>query len=129
MPQVRIGWRPGTAGTAGAAAAVSTLMESLYGVWNGDTTTNELGTQIYGAWNGDNSANDSVGTNHGSLMNGCTFSIGKIGQAFTFDGINDYVSLPNNSLNFTGDFSIGLWVYFNTEQSKLTMGSTIHFFQ
>ena len=55
--------------------------------------------------------NDSYGTNHGTLMNGTTFTTGKIGSAFTFDGINDYISLPTNTLRFTGDFSVSLWVY------------------
>ena len=47
-------------------------------------------------------------------MNGCTFGDGKIGKAFIFDGVNDYVSLPNNSLNLTGDFSVSAWVYVPT---------------
>jgi hypothetical protein len=46
-------------------------------------------------------------------MNGCSLTTGKVGQAFTFDEINDYVSLPNNSLNFIGDFSVSFWVYTN----------------
>jgi hypothetical protein len=43
-------------------------------------------------------------------MNGCTFAAGKIGKAFTFDGINDYVALPDNSLNLTGAFSYSFWI-------------------
>jgi hypothetical protein len=43
-------------------------------------------------------------------MNGWTFTDGKIGKAFTFDGVNDYVSLPDNSLNFTSDFSVSTWI-------------------
>jgi hypothetical protein len=56
------------------------------------------------------SPNDAVSTNHGTLMNGCTFAAGKIGKAFTFDGINDYVALPDNSLNLTGAFSYSFWI-------------------
>jgi hypothetical protein len=57
------------------------------------------------------SPNDAYGTNHGTLMNGCTFTTGKIGKAFTFDGVNDYVSLPNTSgeFNFNGDFTVSTW--------------------
>jgi len=44
-------------------------------------------------------------------MNGCSLTTGKIGQAFTFDGVNDYVALPDNSLNFTGNFSVSAWIY------------------
>jgi hypothetical protein len=64
------------------------------------------------------SASDSFGTNHGTLTNGCTFTTGKIGQAFSFDGINDMVTLTNNSLNINGDFSASAWV-------KYTIGSGI----
>ena len=57
------------------------------------------------------SPKDIVGTNDGTLMNGCTFTTGKVSQAFTFDGVNDYISLPTNSMNFAGDYSISAWVY------------------
>jgi hypothetical protein len=73
-----------------------------------------LWTNVYAVWNADNTANDSIGTKHGTLMNGCTFTTGKIGQAFRFDGINDYISLPANSLRFTGDFSVSLWLFIPT---------------
>ena len=105
--QVRIGVRsPGVA----AIVTTSTLLTSLYSVWNGDTTTSTLDSSIYGAWNGENNANDSVGTNHGTLMNGCTFTTGKLGNAFTFDGVNDYIEFPSNTMNLTGDFTISFWV-------------------
>jgi len=83
----RVGWRP---------ADTSTLWDDIYAVWNAD-----------------GNANDSYGTNNGTLMNGATFTTGKIGQAFTFDGINDFIQLPNNSLNFTDSFSIGFWMNLN----------------
>jgi hypothetical protein len=59
------------------------------------------------------SPNDAVSTNHGTLMNGATFTTGKIGQAFTFDGVNDYVALPNNIMKFsnTDNWSISFWIY------------------
>jgi len=135
MPQTRVGWRPGTAGTAGAAAAVSTLMQSLYGAWNGDASTNELGTQIYGAWNsevannsaiknvwnGNGNAIDSKSGANGTIVtpnattgyttSSMTYSAGKLGTgSFTFNGGN-FVSLPNNTFRFTGDFSVGCWFY------------------
>ena len=107
MSQQRVGWRPYTSPSANT---VSTLLTSLYGAWNGDTTGTSLDASIFGAWNAVPSPNDAVGTNHGTLMNGASFTTGKIGQAFTFDGVNDYVALPNNSLNFTGNFSFSLWM-------------------
>ena len=63
---------------------------------------------------------DNFGTNHGTLTNGCTFTTGKIGSAFAFDGVNDYVALPNNSLNSTigTDFSVSLWVNFTSTANQ-----------
>ena len=92
-------------------SGTASLETSLYGVWNGESTTNTLDTSLYALYKAEGNANDSVGTNHGTLLNGATFSTGKIGtKSFYFDGVNDYISLPNNSLNFTGDFSISVWV-------------------
>ena len=126
--QVRIGVRSGLVNTPVVQPAFSaSLLQSIYGIWNGDTTTNELGTSLFGAWNGeysgssldasifavynaDGNANDSKGTNHGTLVNGATFSTGKIGQSFQFNGTNNYLKLPNNSLNFTDDFSVSFWM-------------------
>ena len=123
--QGRVGWRSGVS-AAPAPVTVSTLLTSLYSVWNGDTTTSTLDSSIYGAWNGENNANDSVSTNHGTLMNGCTFTTGKVGQAFSFDGVNDYVALPNNSLNLTGDFTIAFWFY-HTASGAQTLISNLYY--
>lgn len=41
---------------------------------------------------GDGDARDSAGTNNGTLQNGATFAVGKVGQTFSFDGVDDYVS-------------------------------------
>jgi hypothetical protein len=69
-----------------------------------------LKTSLYAAYNGESNTNDSFGTNNGTAQGGLTYGTGKIGNAFQFNGTNAYVSLPNNSLNFTGDFSYSLWV-------------------
>ncbi len=67
-----------------------------------------------GWWSGDGNANDIVGNNHGTLQNGTTFFAGKVGQAFSFDGTDDFVEVPDHpSWAFgTGDFTIDLWVNF-----------------
>ncbi|MBC7869070.1 prepilin-type N-terminal cleavage/methylation domain-containing protein [Candidatus Saccharibacteria bacterium] len=50
--------------------------------------------------------------NNGALANGVAYS-GANGGTFSFDGIDDYISVPdNNSLHFgTGDFSVSFWCY------------------
>ncbi|HYJ84979.1 MAG TPA: putative Ig domain-containing protein [Pyrinomonadaceae bacterium] len=61
---------------------------------------------------GEGNANDIQGGNHGTLQNGTTFAPGKVGQAFSLDGSNDYVQLSNSAFNpfpatgFTYDFWI-----------------------
>ena len=144
----RIGWRS-------YVSPLSSLLTSIYGVWNAETTSTTLATSVYSAWNGegilsgtqlsasmsnawqggassfsatnyaaitasmsnlwkgDNNFNDSIGGLTGSSPNSGatpTFVTGKFGQAFSFDGVNDYVTLPTGSLKFTGDFSISMWV-------------------
>jgi len=47
-------------------------------------------------WPGENNANDVHSNNHGTPQNGATFSIGKVGQAFSFDGVDDYVEVPDS---------------------------------
>lgn len=57
-------------------------------------------------WPGDGNADDIIGGNHGTL-NGATFAAGMVGQAFSFDGVDDYVDLPEMILS--GPFTIEMW--------------------
>ena len=58
-------------------------------------------------WKAENDATDSIDSNNGTLMNGTTFAPGKVGQAFSFDGVNDDVEVPHNTnLDPTGSFSV-----------------------
>ena len=86
-------------------------------MWNRVVSLDEV-AQLYNSGTGTqypfvgtfSSAGNQLGMDNGTLMNGCSLTTGKIGQAFTFDGVNDYVQLPDNSLNFTGDFSVSAWI-------------------
>ena len=49
---------------------------------------------IVGWWPADGNATDIADSNPGILMNGTTFAPGKVGQAFSFDGQDDYVLVP-----------------------------------
>jgi hypothetical protein len=85
----------------------------LTAVYSADTTgSSSLKTSLVASYNGESNTNDSFGTNNGTSQGGLTYVAGKIGNAFQFNGSNSYVSLPNDSLNFTGDFSVNAW--FNT---------------
>jgi hypothetical protein len=64
-------------------------------------------------WKGENNVNDSVGSNHGTV-NGATFDTGMVGQAFKFDGVDDYVDAGTSDVfnfnNGIGDFTIDSWI-------------------
>lgn len=67
----RVGWR--------------TFVSPLPTIWNNLT-------HYYSA---DNTAIDSKGSIHGTLVNGATYSTGKINAGFGLDGVNDYVNVGN----------------------------------
>ena len=110
MTQTKIGWRPYVATTT---PTESSLWTSVYSVYNADTTaSSSLKTSLFAAYNGESNTNDSFGTNNGTAVGGLTYTAGKIGNAFNFNGTTSYVSLPNSSgqFNFTGDFSVSAWI-------------------
>src|SRR5207244_1774020 len=70
-------------------------------------------------WRAESNANDYVDSNNGTLQNGATFAPGEVGQAFSFDGVDDFVSVPDNSnLNPTGPFSVDAWIRADPQQSS-----------
>ena len=55
-------------------------------------------------------ANDSVTSTSGTLVNGATYAPGKVGQAFSLNGVNQYVSVPQTgSQQLTNDFTVEAW--------------------
>ena len=61
-------------------------------------------------WRAESNAFDFVGTNHGTLKYGATFAPGKVGQAFSLDGVDDYVEVPNGpALNPTNAITVEAW--------------------
>ncbi len=112
LGQGRVGWR-----SPGGGVTPSTLWNSIYGVWNADGTNN---ISVKNAWNANGDAVDSKSGVNGTIAtpsgtswvpSTMTYGSGKLGSgAFTFNGSN-FISLPNNSLNLAGDFTMSLWVY------------------
>ena len=65
-------------------------------------------------WPGDDNANDIKGSNNGTLQNGATFAAGKVGQAFSLDGMNDFINFGSPQVLddvFDGvhDFTVSSW--------------------
>ena len=62
-------------------------------------------------WKADGNASDSSDGNDGILRNGVTFTEGEIGQAFNFDGVDDFVEVPSKAnLYPTGSFTLCAWI-------------------
>lgn len=55
-------------------------------------------SNLVGGWRFEGNANDWSGNgNSGTVINGAILTTGKFGQAYNFDGVNDYVLINNSS--------------------------------
>jgi len=78
-------------------------------------TSADISTGLVGHWTFDEgsgtTAGDSSGNgNTGTLTNGPTWTAGQIGQALSFDGVDDYVETGSSSVIPTDDFTYSVWV-------------------
>jgi hypothetical protein len=77
--------------------------------------TSTLNESLYAVYKAESNANDSFSTYNGTAQGGLTYTTGKSGNAFNFNGTNAYVNLGNDIFNsFTGDFSVSCWVNLNS---------------
>ncbi len=68
---------------------------------------------LIGWWPGDGNANNLLGTNHGILQGGALASAGgMVGNAFSFDGTNSYVQIPNSTVLQPTNLTVECWVRF-----------------
>ena len=63
-------------------------------------------------WTGDGTATDIQGTNDGTLAGGASFVEGRVGSAFSFDGIGGRVMIPDSqALRFgTTNLTVDAWI-------------------
>lgn len=62
-------------------------------------------------WDGEGSGEDIIDVmNSATLKNGATFSSGKVGQAFSFDGIDDYAEVAPTPDLWVDSITIDAWV-------------------
>ena len=79
-------------------------------------------------WTADGTAVDLTGLNNATLYNGATYAAGEVGQAFSFDGVNDRAEVADSpSLALTGSLSIEGWIKVNGFPSPSTSLATILF--
>lgn len=64
---------------------------------------------IVSRWSAEGNANDSVGVNNGVLQGGVTYTAGKVGQGFSFDG-NSSVEVANSPTLETSAITTAAWV-------------------
>jgi len=98
--------------TRNACARASTLLALLIPVsFAAANTCVEPPSGLVSWWPGDGHADDIAGGNHGTRRNGATFANGMVEQAFRFDGVDDFVSVPHSaSQNIREALTIDAWV-------------------
>ena len=68
-------------------------------------------TGIVSWWPGDGNADDIIDGNHGTLTGGAKFAPGLVGEAFSLDGVDDYVDVGTSTTLAPGLFTIELWMH------------------
>ncbi len=116
----------GSTGTLVAWVRIPTLSsttDTVIYMWYGDsgvTTSQENKTGVWdsnfkGVWHLPNgttlNVNDSTSNGNNGTNNGATATTGKIDGGASFNGTNNYISVPNSSsLQPSGDFTITAWI-------------------
>jgi hypothetical protein len=99
--------------TTGAAMVLASFGSSPHGIAVVPAAVTACIVSLSGVvseWSGEGNANDTVGTNNGMLQGGATFVPGQIGQAFSFDGVDDFVSIVNATSLRLQNFTIDTWI-------------------
>src|SRR6185369_2213495 len=82
-------------------------------------TCQQLPRGIAGWWPGDGNAQDiTLGADNGTLVNGTTFTTGVVGQAFSFDGVNDRVDVPDTPAMRPAKFTLAAWARSNVANAS-----------
>ncbi len=78
-------------------------------------------------YRGEGNANEAVAGQNGTLENGTTFAAGKVGQAFSFDGVDDAVGNPSYLSSIHDSFTMEFWALPNATRDvtpESTSGGT-----
>jgi hypothetical protein len=79
---------------------------------------------LAGWWPASGTANDIVGANHGALQGGATANaVGIVGSAFSFDGTNSYIQIPDAPTQKPTTLTIECWVRFASLDSAGSGGA------
>ena len=69
-------------------------------------------------WPGDGDTGDIVGANDAILENGAAFAPGLVGQAFSFDGQDDMVVVPDSPSLRPSEVTVSAWVKFSSLEGQ-----------
>ncbi len=70
-------------------------------------------------WPGDGNTTDIQSGNNGTLQGGATFATGEVGQAFSLNGTNQYVEIPDSAnVSITGPMTIDAWINTNDNANE-----------
>ena len=68
---------------------------------------------LLGRWPGDGTTAEVAHGRDGTVVGGTSYLTGEVDQAFSFDGVNDMITVPDDpDWSLDGDFTIDTWVNF-----------------
>ncbi len=86
-------------------------------------TYNSAQSDLIAYWNFNEStgtiASDSSGNANNGIINGATWTTGKLGSALQFDGVNDYVNVPDSNSLDASTFTFESWIKNNINDSNI----------
>jgi hypothetical protein len=88
------------------------LLASALGVEGSRADCVTAPAQLVAWWRAGSNSTDFVGTNHGTMYNGATFTTnGFVGTAFSLDGLDDYVDIGDLAvLDAASEITVVAWV-------------------
>lgn len=92
-------------------ANFGTAIDELEAFGSADETCVEPPSGLVTWWPGNGNADDIFGGRHGTLQGGATFAPGRVGDAFSFNGMTSYVDAPGlQDVLITNQITIAAWV-------------------
>jgi hypothetical protein len=115
-PNVFVGWT----GDLNTGDLLSTINPATFEM-NGNKTVQArfasavpVPPGLVGWWRVEGNAQDSsTSTNHGTLRNGAYLAVGKVGQAFSLDGRDDFIEIPDAPALRPVSLTLEAWVKFD----------------
>ncbi len=101
------------------------VQQGAYGKCASDASCVPAPQGLVSLYKGEQNALDSGSDNHGTLQNGATFAVGKVGQAFSLDGVDDRILVADPvpaSLQLQNEISLNAWIYVTSYPSDTPNG-------